>query len=145
MNPGSSAGHVYAPIWAHTWAMHTSVTSRAGVTRQGYTVGGAHRQSDSAKLSKNRFRWLQAATLNRKGEAFDLAAGTESRVSVSGSTFTVTAKGIQRDLQTPGPGLGNSFDTQIQIAGPPSLAQRPDRLRKQQAPCQSPSPPEPMA
>src|SRR5688572_15055276 len=33
MNPGSSAGQVYAPICAHTWATHTSATSRAAVTR----------------------------------------------------------------------------------------------------------------
>src|SRR5438309_2356878 len=30
MNPGSSAGQVYAPIWAHTWAAQTAVTRRAG-------------------------------------------------------------------------------------------------------------------
>jgi hypothetical protein len=41
MNPGRSAGHVYAPIWAHTWATHTSGTSRDAVTRQEYPVVGA--------------------------------------------------------------------------------------------------------
>src|SRR5215831_9144467 len=31
MKPGRSAGHVYAPIWAHTCAAHTQVTRRAGL------------------------------------------------------------------------------------------------------------------
>src|SRR5215467_11119164 len=31
MNPGRSADHVYAPIWAHTCAAHTQVTRRAGL------------------------------------------------------------------------------------------------------------------
>src|SRR6185369_6433087 len=32
MNSGSKAGHVYAPIWAHTCATQTQVTRRAGLT-----------------------------------------------------------------------------------------------------------------